>query len=97
MATSGYLDLNGRYAQSGVPIVQNTVTTNTGSQRWHVLPTDSGYVKLQSRLSGKAAAVSGALIDPGTPLVSADFGDALNDQWRLAPPGSAGHHVGKLS
>ncbi|WP_427885543.1 RICIN domain-containing protein [Kribbella sp. GL6] len=78
-ATGGYLDLKDGYTQNGVPLVQNPTPTTTGSQRWHVLPTDSGFLKLQSRLSGKAA----ASVDPGVQIVEMDFGDAQNDQWMV--------------
>ncbi|MEU0564907.1 RICIN domain-containing protein [Nonomuraea sp. NPDC005983] len=82
-ARGGYLDLKGGYAQNGVAIVQNPTATTTGSQRWHVFPTDSGFLKLQSRLSGKAVAVAGASLDPGVQIVEMDFGDAQNDQWMV--------------
>lgn len=89
VATGAYLDLDGGYAQDGVAIVQGSPDTTASRQRWHILPTDSGYVKVLSKLSGLAAAVYQALDEPGTKLVEADYGSDLGDQWMLVPPGAA--------
>lgn len=86
VATGAYLDLDGGYGQDGVAIVQGAPDTTASRQRWHVLPTDSGYVKVLSKLSGKAAAVEQGLKNPGTKLIESDYGSRGNDQWMLTPP-----------
>lgn len=81
MATGQYLDLDGGYGQDGVAIVQGTPDTTASRQRWHVLPTDSGYVKVLSKLSGNAAAVDQASTAQGAKLIQLDYGSDRNDQW----------------
>lgn len=87
VASGKYLDLDRGYGQDGTAIVQGAANTTASRQRWHVLPTDTGHVKILSKLSGKAAATDQASTAPGIKIVESEYGFSRNDQWLMSPPG----------
>ena len=69
--------------------VQQYDYLGTSNQQWQLLPTDSGYFKIVSRLSGKGLdAENNRTQDNGTQVQIYTYLGGLNQQWQVVPTDS---------
>lgn len=83
MATGKSIDLSGNsnYATNGIPIIQYP-THKEANQKWYIVPTDNGYFKIISQVSGKALVVLDASKEAGAPIIQWSYeGSDTNDEW----------------
>lgn len=87
-ATAKYVDLT---ADAGVTSNGNTITQyeyhGDTNQRWYIVPTDSGYFRIVSALSGKALCVKKASKEENAPIIQWTYeGADTNDEWKFVQP-----------
>lgn len=87
-ATAKYVDLT---ADAGVTSNGNTITQyeyhGDTNQRWYIVPTDSGYFRIVSALSGKALCVKNASKEENAPIIQWTYeGSDTNDEWKFVQP-----------
>lgn len=83
-----YVDLT---ADTGVTSNGNSITQYTyhgdSNQRWYIVPTDSGYFRIISALSGKALCVKDASTADNAKIIQWTYENATtNDEWSFMNP-----------
>lgn len=88
IGTEKYMDLTADtgVTSNGNSIIQYKYHGGT-NQRWYIVPTDNGYFRIVSALSGKAMCVKNASKEENAPIIQWTFeGADTNDEWKFVQP-----------
>ncbi|MEV4135155.1 RICIN domain-containing protein [Dactylosporangium sp. NPDC049742] len=75
---------------NGVPIVQQTCASGSAAQRFTFVPTDAGYYRIVSQLSGRVVDIAGVSAAQGAKTIQWDYLGGRNQQWKPAAQGYGG-------
>jgi RNA polymerase sigma factor (TIGR02999 family) len=74
---------SGSFANSA-PVMQ-ALDSGMATQQWQIIDTDSGYIRIMARHSGKALEVDGGFMVNGTEVQQWDYFGLSHQQWLLRP------------